>query len=267
SFSLNGGVPGLASVRAALDLDGERVRRIKGGSSEAASAAATIEPEELATEAEDLATEPGDASREAEDALALAQALARGSGPAALLGVMVGRAAYAAPWELLARADREVFGDASGDARTRRQVVEEYCQYTEELTRRWESPEAAQGAPDRGWMKPNLRMMFKPLLGLFHNEPKGRLWRAAVDGALKNATSVRQILQETLPMLPPEVLDRPAVSSEELLGEKVGIEGLDPARLAKLLPHLGDELPETPEWLAQLCMAAEAGKEARAVGE
>lgn len=42
---------------------------------------------------------------------------------AALTGVMIGRAAYNAPWACLADADRAVFGQASNTASSRQQVL------------------------------------------------------------------------------------------------------------------------------------------------
>ena len=105
-------------------------------------------------------------------------AAAAGGGPevtlgGVLLGVMVGRAAYHQPWDMLAGADTALFGAPAPAAASRRQVLEAYARYADGMLGRWRSDEDGRRVP-------GLRVLFKPLLGMFHNEPRARMWRAAV---------------------------------------------------------------------------------------
>lgn len=118
-----------------------------------------------------------------------------------------------------------------------------------------------------------VRALVKPVLGMFHGEPRGKKWRAAVSGrrqgvtrsyvgscmagarlrkttaalsckmlcgrlqvdaALKSAESVTEVLDATLPVLLPETLDAPPRAVGEL-----------PERL----PHYAVELPPTADGL------------------
>ena len=74
-------------------------------------------------------------------------------------GVMIGRAAYHNPW-ILAAADQAVF-QAPGRAVDREQVVEAYLRFAEPWFRRGIS-----------WSR-----IVRPLIGLFHGQPGGRIWR------------------------------------------------------------------------------------------
>lgn len=74
-------------------------------------------------------------------------------------GVMIGRAAYSDPW-ILADADRAIFG-LDPAPMTRADVVAEYLDFA--------APLYAAGHP---WMR-----IVRPLIGLFHGQPGGRLWR------------------------------------------------------------------------------------------
>jgi tRNA-dihydrouridine synthase A len=77
-------------------------------------------------------------------------------------GVMLGRAAYHNPY-CLAEADRVLFGDGH-TILNRHEVLEAYLPYVEQ--------ELAQGA--------RLQGISRHILGLFHGEPGGRLWRRHV---------------------------------------------------------------------------------------
>lgn len=74
-------------------------------------------------------------------------------------GVMIGRAAYHAPW-LLALADRRIFGQDSA-APSRAAVLEHYFEYMQE--------QLGAGTP--------LTALSRPLLGLFQGQPGARAWR------------------------------------------------------------------------------------------
>jgi len=84
------------------------------------------------------------------------QALASGE---SLDGVMLGREVCSNPW-LLSQVDHLYYGDAV-DHRSRYQVVEDCYPYIES--------QLANGVP--------LGRLLKPMLGLFHARPGGRLWR------------------------------------------------------------------------------------------
>ncbi len=74
-------------------------------------------------------------------------------------GVMLGRAAYQRPW-LLAEADEQLFGDAAA-VRDRFEAIERFMPYVER--------QLAEGV--------YLSRMTRHVMGLFHGQPGGRLWR------------------------------------------------------------------------------------------
>ncbi|CAN5442086.1 tRNA dihydrouridine(20/20a) synthase DusA [soil metagenome] len=111
-------------------------------------------------------------------------------------GVMLGRAAYQTPW-ILASADRELFGDRGAD-HTRLEICEALMDYAGDAVRR--------GIP--------LARITRHILGLFHGEPGGRLWR--------------RILSETShrPGAGPEMIAR-ALSAVEPAGRVMAAAGQD----------------------------------------
>lgn len=153
-----------------------------------------------------------------------------------LTGVMVGRAAYNDPWRVLGNADVAIWGAKSNPAANRREVLDKYAEYADAMLGHW-------AVKEDGYRCPNVRCLVKPLIGLFHGEPKGKQWRAAVDGALKDAKSVREVLDRTLGVLRPETLDAPP----KPLDETKVIEN-------DLLKLIGDKfappLPEPPNTMA-----------------
>ncbi|XP_057525351.1 uncharacterized protein LOC130804777 isoform X2 [Amaranthus tricolor] len=108
-------------------------------------------------------------------------------------GVMVGRAAYNNTWQLLRNVDTEVYG-APTDL-TRRQVLEKYQEYADSVLGKY------------GNSRPNVRDLVKPLLNLFHSEPRNSVWKCNVDAAFFHCKTVKQVLEETLPIIPDDVLD------------------------------------------------------------
>lgn len=86
-------------------------------------------------------------------------------------GVMLGRAAYHNPW-ILSGVD-EAFGWGQGPVATRREAVEKFLPYVEE--------ERARGMP--------LHRITRHMLGLYHGQPGGRIWRQilTVEGAKARA--------------------------------------------------------------------------------
>lgn len=86
-------------------------------------------------------------------------------------GVMLGRSAYHNPW-ILSDVD-EAFGFGVGQVSTRREVVEAYMPYVD--------AQLAAGVP--------LHRMTRHMLGLYHAQPGGRIWRQilTVEGAKAGA--------------------------------------------------------------------------------
>ena len=74
-------------------------------------------------------------------------------------GVMLGRAAYQTPWELVAV--DPLYTDEAAPVTTRREAVEAMLPYMEE--------HLAQGLP--------LHRITRHMLGLYHAQPGGRIWR------------------------------------------------------------------------------------------
>uniref|UniRef100_A0A7N0VDS1 tRNA-dihydrouridine synthase n=2 Tax=Kalanchoe fedtschenkoi TaxID=63787 RepID=A0A7N0VDS1_KALFE len=109
-------------------------------------------------------------------------------------GVMVGRAAYNNPWQILGQVDRVVYGE-NGSEITRRQVLEKYQLYADSVL-------GKQG-PNR----PNVRDLVKPVLGLFHSEPGNGVWKRKVDAAFSKCQTVKSLFEETLVVFPDHVLD------------------------------------------------------------
>jgi tRNA-dihydrouridine synthase A len=105
-------------------------------------------------------------------------------------GAMIGRVAVDDPY-ILARADREIFGDASVPAPTRRDVVEGLHVYAEEL--------AARGVP--------FHRLGRHIHGLFAGRPGGRAWRRMLSEQGHGAGAGPDVLRAALAQIPAEVLD------------------------------------------------------------
>jgi tRNA-dihydrouridine synthase A len=95
-------------------------------------------------------------------------------------GVMIGRAAYHNPY-LLADADRLLFGEAYSPL-PRRAIVESMLPYI-------------QGELDRGV---RLHSISRHLLGLYHGQPGGRLWRRHLGEAATQRTAGVMELRDIL---------------------------------------------------------------------
>eukprot|EP00271_Cylindrocystis_brebissonii_P005028 TRINITY_DN1697_c0_g7_i1.p1 TRINITY_DN1697_c0_g7~~TRINITY_DN1697_c0_g7_i1.p1 ORF type:complete len:402 (-),score=59.26 TRINITY_DN1697_c0_g7_i1:634-1839(-) len=140
-------------------------------------------------------------------------------------GVMIGRAAYSSPWAILGDADRVIYG-VPNCATSRREVLEQYVEYADRAKGRY------------GEHRPSLRNLVMPLLGLFHGEHGGANWRRAIEGALRSAQTVQEIVQLALPALPVEILDAGPGEGKQL-GVAAG------TGIGARLPPLGD-LPPPP---------------------
>lgn len=130
----------------------------------------------------------------------------------ALSGVMIGRAAYGMPWEILAAADKYLYDSETNPCKSRRQVVEEYVKYCTMQ----ENLEDEDGA---GWRRrPTARALIKPLYNLFAGERGGKNWRRRLDEGLKdfkhsgskeNHLRVEDMILMSLRAIPEDVLDAP----------------------------------------------------------
>ncbi|KAK9283116.1 hypothetical protein L1049_011347 [Liquidambar formosana] len=110
--------------------------------------------------------------------------------------VMVGRAAYNNPWYTLGHVDTAIYGAPSSGI-TRRQVLEKYQVYGDAVLGKY------------GPGRPSVRDVVKPLLGLFHSEPRNGVWKRKADAAFRNCTTIKSFFEETLVEIPDSVLDSP----------------------------------------------------------
>mmetsp|Transcript_22389 Transcript_22389/g.42693 ORF Transcript_22389/g.42693 Transcript_22389/m.42693 type:complete len:108 (+) Transcript_22389:519-842(+) len=101
-------------------------------------------------------------------------------------------------------------------------------------------------------------MLVKPLLNLFHGEVGGKAWRRSVDASLRSATSVEQLLDQTLGVIPDEVLDAPPsailIPGEDLLPQRIAVDAL-PTRGAGFTAS-DPPLDHSPRWNPVLPTAA-----------
>ncbi|KAJ6796274.1 Uncharacterized protein M6B38_223020 [Iris pallida] len=116
-------------------------------------------------------------------------------------GVMVGRAAYNNPWSTLGYVDSALYGMPCSGV-SRRQVLEKFQVYADSVLGKY------------GPNKPSIRQLIKPLLHLFHSEPGNGLWKRKADAALRNCTTVKSFLEETLVAIPDSVLDSTLVQGQ-----------------------------------------------------
>lgn len=109
-------------------------------------------------------------------------------------GVMLGRAAYHDPF-LLAEADRRVFG-AVEEPPSRRQAAQAMADYARR--------ETARGTP--------LRAIARHLLGLYHGQPRARVWRRLLSDAAALTAGRPELLLEALDRVDPARLPENAVA-------------------------------------------------------
>ncbi|WJX49650.1 hypothetical protein P8452_36056 [Trifolium repens] len=110
-------------------------------------------------------------------------------------GVMIGRAAYNNPWNILGHVDTAIYGVPSCGL-TRRQVLEKYAIYGDSVLGKYGH-------------KPTVRDIVKPLLHLFHSAPGNGQWKRNADAAFRNCTTIKSFFEETLEAIPDSVLDSP----------------------------------------------------------
>ncbi len=102
-------------------------------------------------------------------------------------GVMIGRAAYHAPWDILAGADSRVFGET-------------WPPVSPEAAARAMFPHIEAHLAEGG----RLHAVTRHMLGLFAGRPGARGWRRALsEGATRTGAGI-EVLEEALDALPPE---------------------------------------------------------------
>jgi tRNA-dihydrouridine synthase A len=130
-----------------------------------------------------------------------------------LHGVMLGRAAVARPWHLLASVDELLYHEpppVDGAYRTRRQIIEEYTVYAEEQL-------AICQVVQPAYARKLCRQLVRPVANLFAGEPGGAKFRQALDHGLQADAfaksgapgAVRAVLEPACAGLKPHVLDAP----------------------------------------------------------
>lgn len=92
-------------------------------------------------------------------------------------GVMMGREAYSNPY-IMARVDQEIYGEVQAP-RTRDEVLAEYISYTEQRLQ--------SGS--------RLNHLSKHIVGLYHGEPRSRLWRRHISQNAHIPGSGTEVLQ------------------------------------------------------------------------
>jgi tRNA-dihydrouridine synthase A len=112
-------------------------------------------------------------------------------------GVMLGRAAYHDPY-LLTQADRRFHGDAASPTRT--QVVKAMYEYARDELQRGTS----------------LRAITRHMLGLFHGQPRARLWRQLLCDASRLTHNDAGLLLEALETTVAGDAGRPNLSAASL---------------------------------------------------
>ncbi len=97
-------------------------------------------------------------------------------------GVMFGRAAYHQPWDILARADREIFGDAEAEVLDPATVARNMVPYVE----------AHLSAGGR------LHQVTRHMLGLFAGRPGARHWRRVLSEGANRPGAGPELLEQAL---------------------------------------------------------------------
>ena len=90
-------------------------------------------------------------------------------------GVMIGREAYQRCW-MLSTVDTDIFGAKRNPDFTRREILERYITYGQEMLARYEAEHSRKEGP--GYTRQNF---IKPICGLFAMERFGKEWRRSID--------------------------------------------------------------------------------------
>ena len=171
-----------------------------------------------------------------------------GKAPPNLRGCMIGRAVMNNP-AMMAQADRIFYGESSSPSRSRRHVLQQYCDFLEKryprrccdsnnaITKEYPSPQSnldpntfcticcpADGKEEMTILTNTLTCeikitsrvvdrAFKPILGLFHGLPGSRTWRKSCNDLARD-TKIRNCgpafaLRKATSQMPNDLLDLP----------------------------------------------------------
>ncbi|KAI9917776.1 hypothetical protein PsorP6_013336 [Peronosclerospora sorghi] len=120
-------------------------------------------------------------------------------------GVMIGRAAYQTPWNFR-HADTLIFHAEHDPNLSRREILQRYLAYADELQAKWGSTEPLSDAP----YTMATSVLLKPLLTLFNGEVGGKAFKRAIAAqwAKKGPRpGLRDLIETAVKVLPDAVLD------------------------------------------------------------
>ncbi|ETI51765.1 hypothetical protein L914_04764 [Phytophthora nicotianae] len=120
-------------------------------------------------------------------------------------GIMIGRAAYNTPWNFR-DADRLIFNAERNPNLSRREIIELYLEYAEDLQAKWGSTEPLSDSP----YTMATSALMKPLLALFNGEFGGKAFKREISAqwAKKGPRpELREMIENAMKVLPDEVLD------------------------------------------------------------
>ncbi|KAL7694246.1 putative tRNA-dihydrouridine synthase, aldolase-type TIM barrel, DUS-like, FMN-binding protein [Plasmopara halstedii] len=128
-------------------------------------------------------------------------------------GIMIGRAAYNSPWNFR-DADRLIFNADRNPNLSRREIIQKYLEYAENLQDKWGSSKPLSELP----YTMATSALMKPLLTLFNGEIGGKAFKREISAqwARKGQRpELREMVENALKVIPVEVLD--ARVEDELL--------------------------------------------------
>ncbi|KAL3662886.1 hypothetical protein V7S43_012286 [Phytophthora oleae] len=131
-------------------------------------------------------------------------------------GVMIGRAAYNTPWNFR-DADRLIFKADRNPNLSRREIIERYLEYAEDLQAKWGSTKPLSDSP----YTMATSALMRPLLALFNGEFGGKAFKREISAqwAKKGPRpELREMIENAMKVLPDEVLD--ARIEDELVHEE-----------------------------------------------
>jgi len=106
-------------------------------------------------------------------------------------GVMIGRAAYKTPWEVLSRADSAIFG-VQDSSLTRRELILQYADYADKVMQ------------EKGMQAGKV---LRPLSALFAGKPKAAKFRKVMEQERKAGKSMHEILLTAMKQIDDSILD------------------------------------------------------------
>ncbi|GMH32913.1 hypothetical protein BSKO_00747 [Bryopsis sp. KO-2023] len=134
--------------------------------------------------------------------------------------VMIGRAAYEKPWDILSNADKLIFGEESNPAISRYQALLDYAAIAD-------SRIGSGGIDSKGKSHPSMRVLVKPALNMFHGQKGCKKFKQAVDKHLiAGVPTVTELFEKSMAEVPEEVLHAPPLEPEEM--EPFATGGLPP---------------------------------------